>query len=185
MAWDAVAQAPDRQPGEGNPAFAPPGDQKVDGRTRETVRFNDADRLFLREAALIAMAGTDAAHLGQQKRPGVAVAQFSERIMKDHAAFGQRLTSLTKDADMSVPATLDEERAAMLDELRGLTGPAFDRRFWMFQLAEHQKAVQLLSYEISSGLNAALRGLASEVLPTVLNHLRHVQTNLTAAAGSQ
>ncbi len=181
LAWAAAAQAPDRQPGAGNPAFAPPVSPKGDGAPREAAKFNDADRLFLREAALNALAGTEAAQLGGQRHMSVAVAQFSERMAKDHAALGQRLAALTKDTDVSAPAALDKERAAMLDELRSLGGPAFDRRFWMYQLAEHQKTAQLLSYEIGSGLNAGLKVLASEVLPTVLKQLRQVYKNAAAA----
>lgn len=187
LAWPAFAQTPDRQTGAGNPAFAPPPSAKGNGvATREASTFNDADRLFLRAAATNRMAGAEVAQLGGQKRADAAVAQFSERMTKDHAAVGQRLAALAKDAGVSAPAALDKERAAMLDELRGASGPDFDRRFWMYQLVEHQKAAQLLSYEIGSGLNPALKSLASEVLPTVMQHLRQIQTHAAAAGtGSQ
>jgi putative membrane protein len=184
LAWPALAQAPDRQTGVGNPAFAPPPNAKGNGKAaREPGKFNDADRLFLHAAAMNGLAEPEVAKLGGQKRADPSVAQFSERIAKDHAALSQRLSAIAKDADMSAPAALDKERAAMLDELRGLSGPAFDRRFWTYQLAEHQKAAQLLSYEIGSGLNPALKGLASEVLPTLLQRLRQIQAH-TMAAGT-
>lgn len=187
LAWPAFAQTPDRRTGAGNPAFAPPPNAKGNGiATREASAFNDADRLFLHAAAMNRMAGTEAAQLGGQKRGDAAVAQFSERMTKDHAALGQRLAAIAMDAGVSAPAALDKERAAMLDELRGASGPDFDRRFWIYQLVEHQKAAQLLSYEIGSGLNPALKGLASEVLPTVMQHLRQIQTHAAVmGTGSQ
>lgn len=187
LAWPALAQAPDRRTGAGNPALAPPPSAKGSAiATREASTFNDADRLFLRAAATNRMAGAEVAQLGGQKRADAAVAQFSERMTKDHAALGERLAAIARDAGVSAPAALDKERAAMLDELRSASGPDFDRRFWTYQLAEHQKAAQLLSYEIGSGLNPALKGLASEVLPTVMQHLRQIQTYAAAVGtGSQ
>ncbi|MDJ0450710.1 DUF4142 domain-containing protein [Methylocystis sp. JR02] len=58
------------------------------------------------------MAGAEVAQLGGQKRADAAVAQFSERMTKDHAALGERLAAIARDAGVSAPAALDKERAA-------------------------------------------------------------------------
>ena len=40
---------------------------------------------------------------------------------------------------------------------------------------DHQKAVQLLEYEIGSGQDVELKSFAAEILPIVLQHLRTAQ----------
>ena len=134
----------------------------------------------MREAALNAMAVTETARLSRQKHADAGVTQFSERMMQDRAALDRKLADIARSAALSPPASLDKERAAMLDHLRNLDGVAFDRQFWAYQLAEHQKTSQLLMHEIGSGLNSDLKGFASETLPIILERLRQCQ-NATIA----
>ena len=183
-ASSAIAQTPDRV-GAGNPALAPPLGQKEDARARDAGRLNDADKLFIREAALNAIAMTETAKLSRQKHAGAGVIQFGERMMQDRAALDQKLAAISVDAALSPPAALDKERAAMLDHLRNLEGAAFDRQFWAYQLAEYQKAAQLSIHEIGSGSNPALKGVASEALPIIFQRLRQCQTATMAGAGTQ
>ena len=54
-------------------------------------------------------------------------------------------------------------------------GAEFDLAYVRGQVVDHQKAVQLLEYEIGSGQDVELKSFAAEILPIVLQHLRTAQ----------
>ncbi len=63
----------------------------------------------------------------------------------------------------------------MRDQLEQLSGAEFDRAYLQGQVADHQKAMQLLEWEIGSAQDTALKSFASETLPVVLEHLQLAQ----------
>jgi putative membrane protein len=71
----------------------------------------------------------------------------------------------------------------MRDRLQALNGPEFDLAYLEGQVIEHQKAAQLLEYEIGSGQHVALKNFATETLPVVLEHLRSAQDLQAEMAG--
>ncbi len=63
----------------------------------------------------------------------------------------------------------------MRAKLESASGVQFDLAYIQGQIIDHQKTAQLLEYEIGSGENAELKDFASDLLPTVLDHLRVAQ----------
>jgi putative membrane protein len=63
----------------------------------------------------------------------------------------------------------------MQAELERLSGPDFDIAYMRAQVQDHQKAAQLLEWEIGSGQDMELVHFASETLPEVLDHLQMAQ----------
>jgi putative membrane protein len=137
---------------------------------------NNPDRLFVRAAAIGGMAEVEFGKLAQQKAQSAAVKDFALRMIEDHSKANDRLTSIAKEAGIAVPDELDPEHQAMRDRLGALSGAEFDLVYLEGQVADHQQTVQLLEYEIGSGQHVALKSLAAESLPVVLQHLQSAQS---------
>jgi putative membrane protein len=104
-------------------------------------------------------------------------------MIEDHGPANQRLIGLAKADGIAVPQELDGEQKAMRDRLESLTGAEFDLAYLQGQVVEHQKAVQLVEYEIGSGQDVELKNFAAEILPAVLQHLRSAQDLQAAMSG--
>jgi putative membrane protein len=161
----------------GNPAFMTLG--------TGPQQPNNADRVFVRGAALGGMAEVELGRLAQQKAQSNAVAEFAGRMVEDHGKANDRLVGLAKEDGIAVPGALDQKHQVMLDQLEPVSGAAFDRVYIAGQVADHQKAAQLLEYEIGSGQDIELKSFASEILPIVFQHLQmaqDIQAELTGSA---
>jgi putative membrane protein len=136
---------------------------------------NNPDRLFVRTAAIGGIAEVELGQLAEQKGQSEAVKEFGRRMIEDHGQANERLIGLAKEDGIAVPHELEGEQKAMRDRLASLSGAQFDLAYLEGQVVEHQKAVQLLEYEIGSGQDVELKNFAAEILPAVLRHLRSAQ----------
>ena len=167
----------------GNPAAMPPGTKEAAPGVPAPHQPNQPDRLFAREAAIGGLAEVELGKLAEQKGQSDAVKAFARRMVGDHGKANERLTALAKQDGIGLPTGLDQEHAAMRDKLEGMSGAEFDRAYIQGQVTDHQKTAQLLEYEIGSGQDRELKGLASETLPTVLEHLRMAQEAAAQLSG--
>jgi putative membrane protein len=113
------------------------------------------------------------------------VQEFARRMVNDHIKANDRLIGLAKKDGIVVPDKLDQEHKLMRDRLNAANGAEFDLVYIAGQVADHQKAAQLLEHEIGSGQDVELISFASETLPVVLEHLRgaqEIQAELTGKA---
>jgi putative membrane protein len=128
---------------------------------------------FVTAAATSDMYEVAAGKLAQQKATSPAVKQFAARMVHDHTASTDKLKKLLAGGGISAtpPADMDERRKGMLNNLNGATGADFDKMYVDQQVAAHEEAQTLFQGYIDKGDNAALKGFASSVLPTIKAHL--------------
>ena len=160
----------------GNPGFMTPG--------TGPQQPNSADRAFVHAAAQGGMAEVELGRLAEQKGQSQTVEEFAGRMIEDHGKANEQLTGLAKEHGVAVPDTLDQQHKATLAQLDEIDGAAFDRAYIRGQVADHQKAAQLLEYEIGSGQAVELKNFAAEILPTVLQHLEMAQDIQAELTGS-
>ncbi|HMM76072.1 MAG TPA: DUF4142 domain-containing protein [Gammaproteobacteria bacterium] len=173
-------------PAAANPAFANPDTPGLlAGKPGEAA--NVSDLVFLQQLAIGGHAELSLAKLAESRSSTAAVDAFARRMQADHEAANAKLAAVARTAKAEAPETLDAEHLAAQQELEGLHGQDFDRKYVDGQIKDHQKAAQLLIYEIGSGQHTAVRQFASDTLPTVMAHLEQAQAlhaQLTGAAPS-
>ncbi|HEY8618318.1 DUF4142 domain-containing protein [Phenylobacterium sp.] len=132
---------------------------------------------FLAEAARSDMYEIQSSQLAQTRGSSQAVKDFAAQMIRDHTNSTQMVMEAARAGGMTPPPPppLDARRRGMLDQLRGASGPAFDRMYVSQQLMAHQEALALHSGYAQNGDNAALRGAAGKIAPIVQQHLSHVQ----------
>jgi putative membrane protein len=182
-----AAEAPRAEAGDPaftNPAFANPDTPGLlAGKPRADVP-NTTDTVFLKQLAIGSRAEVELGRLAQERSSHAGIDDFGQHMVKDHSAANGKLASVARAAKVELPETLDAEHEAVRGELAALRGEAFDLRYLESQIKDHQKAAQLLIYEIGQGQHAGTRLFASETLPAVMAHLekaRALHAELTGA----
>ena len=168
------------EPPPGNPAGMMPASAEQALGTPMPHATNVADRIFAGQAAL---AGLAEVALAQQaaSRSGGGVANFAQMMIQDHGRANERLAGLAKAAGIALPTTLAPADEAERRRQQGMSGRAFEIAYIDDQVVAHQKATQLMQWELGSGQDPALRQFAADQLPTILAHLelaRRLQAEL-------
>ncbi len=135
-----------------------------------------SDTSFFHKLAEGGMAEVDFGKLAEQKSTNPKVKSFAQMMVKDHSAANEKLESLASSQHITLPRTLDAAHDAEKTKLEGLTGQSFDKSYIQSQVKAHEKTLNLLEKEISSGQDPQAKALAQQVLPTIREHMEAVRT---------
>lgn len=188
LGWSAMAFAADNAGtafGVGNPAGATASaPQSVQPGMPARQVLNNDDRLFIREIAIGGWSEVESGALAEQKSQSQSVKDFGHRMTIDHRKADQRLTDIARTVGVTLPNQPDQEHRDMRAQLDQANGGAFDIAYIRGQITDHQKAVQLLEWEIGSGENTQLKAFAAETLPVIMQHLEMANAILTQLTGA-
>ena len=120
----------------------------------------------------------ESARLAASKTGSAGVKAFAQHLIIDHEKSTADLKAAVAKASPPVTVTpaLDAEKQAMLDELKAVNGPDFDRRFIDQQTTAHQKALQLLRNYVGGGQAQPLKDFASKGIKKIEGHLEHLNS---------
>jgi putative membrane protein len=129
---------------------------------------------FVTKVAISDMFEVESSKLALDKQPDQDTKPFAEQMVKDHTKTTGELTALVRSGKVkaNLPTALDAEHQKKLDELKGLSGKAFDTAYDQAQLKGHQDAVALFQSYANSGDNPDLKTWASTTLPHLKEHLQ-------------
>jgi putative membrane protein len=162
-------------PAAANPTFANPDTPGLMTGKPSAEVANTVDITFLQQLSLGGRAEVELGKVTGSRGDRSEVDAYGKRMVKDHGEANSKLASLARSAGVDLPAELDAEHVAAKMELEKLDGKAFDIRYAEGQIKDHQKAVQLLTYEIAQGQHAGVRQFAADTLPAVMEHLEHAK----------
>jgi putative membrane protein len=167
----APAPTPDTSPAYTNPGFANPDTPGLlDGKPAPGAA-NVSDMVFLKSLSMGNRAEVELGKLADSRASAPGVKSFAQHMVKDHSDAGGRLASAARAAKVDLPKDLDPEHVAAREELGKLNGRDFDLKYVDAQIKDHQKATELLIYEIGNGQSSDARRFAAQTLPTVMEHL--------------
>jgi putative membrane protein len=131
------------------------------------------DKAFVQAASMSSSTEIDAAKLAEKQSKDKDVKSFARHMAADH-------TKLTVQLKMAAPHGVtvpkDNSDMAVLDSLKGLTGPEFDKTYiQQVALDGHKKAVVAFQTEADGGNDPALKKAAQKALPTIKEHLQMAQ----------
>jgi putative membrane protein len=133
--------------------------------------LSDADRQFIRKAAVGGAAEVELGTLATQRASRPAVRDFGAKMVKDHGAMNAELTTLARAKGVDVPRTLDAEHQAVRDRLMALQGPDFDRAYMQEMVKDHTQDVAEFERASQTASDADVRAWAGAKLPTLREHL--------------
>src|SRR5436309_1341649 len=92
-----------------------------------TKIVSGADARFLQKAAADGLAEVELGQIGTDKAMRDEVKQFATRMVADHRKANEDLMELAASKGVQLPTEVDAKHRKVLDKLRGLSGPDFDR----------------------------------------------------------
>lgn len=167
----AVALSPAAPAQTAAPSAAQPGAAEANRASLSTQ-----DRAFMRNAKESGWAEIAASRMAVQQATDPAVMEFAQRMAKDHLRVDQQLEELARNKGVRLPAVPSTVQQEQVDQLRAVTGQAFDRRYLeQFGTQAHRKAIELYRKEAQQGRDRDVREFARATLPTLQQHLQMAQ----------
>ena len=119
----------------------------------------------------------DSGKLARSKAMSPSLKTFGGKMVTDHTKSTQMVMAAAKKSGLPVgpPPALKPEQQAMLTELNGLNGAAFDKAYVTQQLAAHKDALALQSSYAKAGDDKNLKMTAGKIVPVVKMHLGMLQ----------
>lgn len=142
-----------------------------------------ADKDFVVKAAQSNLAEIQAGQLAITQGSTEMVRRFGTMMVNDHTTALNELDSIVRKSNTDpLPTEPDAEHKALIEQLQGMTGKAFDDAYLQSQVKDHKTAIALFEAQLSLGESPSLKDYATEALPRLRMHLDHVQT---LAAGTK
>lgn len=144
---------------------------------------------FLRLAAMSDRFEIASSRLVGEKSQNAQVKEFAQHMIRDHEKTSRELMQHQPHATGAGTSTppqgtapgsprqdgLDQQHAALLQQLQQASGAEFDRLYIRQQVMAHQQAVDLFRNYSQSGDNAQLKQWAAQTLPALEQHLQMAQ----------
>jgi len=114
--------------------------------------------------------------LAAQRAARQDVKNLAAQMVTAHRQTTRELTQLTTANNLAAPTPqLDATQQASLNNLRNLSGEAFDDAYLDAQVAAHENAVRAFEQYAANGEAGPLRDWAQRTLPNLRQHLERVQ----------
>jgi putative membrane protein len=132
---------------------------------------SDADREFMRTAAMGNLAEVELGNLAVQRAARPEVKDFGARMVKDHTAANADLTALARTKGVDLPTAPGPEHQAVRDRLSALRGADFDRAYMQEMVKDHTEDVAEFEKASRTASDQDVRAFAAAKLPTLREHL--------------
>jgi putative membrane protein len=115
--------------------------------------------------------------LAATKAMSAGVKKFGAQMVTDHTKSTEMVVAAAKKSGLPAgpPPPLKADQQAMLTELQGQSGAAFDKTYVTQQLTAHKDALALQSAYAKSGDDKNLKAAAGKIVPVVKMHLDMLQ----------
>jgi putative membrane protein len=101
------------------------------------------------------------------------IKKFAQKMIDDHKAADQKLDETLKQANLPEREyEISEHHMDQFNQLKVVNGARFDRQYIQDQIQGHKEVAELLEFFSQRGDNAALKQLASTLLPTIQEHMK-------------
>jgi putative membrane protein len=159
-------------------------DTPMKSSTSTVSRPSMGDTHFAKEAAQGGMAEVKLGQLAQDKGLSYSVKNFGKRMVDDHSKAGDKLKDIASQENITLPADIAAKDQATYDRLSKLNGAAFDRAYAKNMVKDHEADIAAFQKETNGGKVDSLKSFASNMLPTLQDHLKEAKAMMKTVAGS-
>ena len=152
----------------------------------------ETDQQFVNKVAASNLLEVRLAQFAQTKAQSPAVKEFGQRMVVDHTASQKQWMEIAKKNGIVFKADLSPQQVAQAEQLKNLSGAAFDRSYMSLMVQNHRDNVAAFQNERNAAHSADVRQLIETSLPTLQGHVSLAQqigsqvgADMTATAGGQ
>lgn len=144
-----------------------PGQSNSIGQDTTGNHGND----FAMEAASGGMMEVTLGKLAQQMAKSADVKKFGSRMVTDHSKAGDELKQIAKKNNITISDSMMDKHRDMVNELSGLKGGDFDKKYMDMMVDDHQEDVDKFEQESKDDPNSPVGMWAAKTLPVLREHL--------------
>jgi putative membrane protein len=140
------------------------------------VPLEQMDKDFVMKAASGGMMEVEASQIAQQNAGHARVKAFADMMVQDHTNANNELKGFASSRGLTIPQdSLMMKHKSMLDEMRKMTGKAFDKHYINMMMNDHNKDIRAFEKASNNCKDADLKAWAAKTLPTLRKHKDSVQ----------
>lgn len=155
-------------------------DSKDLAKEENNMKFDSTaiieDTKFAVNAADAGLMEVLASQLALKVATSQSVRNFAQMMVDAHSAGNDELRSIANAKNISLPASLSENKQKKYNDLSSKTGKDFEKEYIDCMINEHKDAVDLFEKETEKGNDQDLREWARNKLPTLNQHLDQAQS---------
>jgi putative membrane protein len=167
-----TSEAPTNQSPEASSAATPHQREAVgdsSGKKMASAPSSADPQAFVTKAAIGGMTEVELSKLAVTKAQDPQIRAFAQKMVKEHTAANEELTSLAEKKGWTVPSSLDAEHKSAVQKLSSKSGAAFDDAYAKQMLQDHEKTVALFKVG-SRTSDSDLAAWVQQTLPTIEQH---------------
>ncbi|SHG58231.1 DUF4142 domain-containing protein [Pedobacter caeni] len=148
-------------------------DSSIEQTMTDTTAVNrgaDADD-FMKTAALAGIMEIELGKIAQQNAANPKIKKFAGQMVNDHTRIANDLKVLADSKKVSLPGSLPAADSKHVEEMKKMTGAAFDKHYMDMMVKDHIKALDLFKSAAVSG-DVKIRNFASKTLRTLERHFK-------------
>ena len=136
---------------------------------------SQTEQQFVNQVAAENLMEVRLAQAAQQRGTNPSVKQFAQRMVIDHTSMQKQWMAAAKKNGIDFKADMSARHQQQAEQLRTLTGAAFDQTYMGLMVQNHQENVTSFQAQRNAGHSADVRQLIEVALPTLQEHLRTAQ----------
>ena len=141
----------------------------VTGSETTESGLDEAGATFLRKAAVGGIMEVEAAKIAEKNAKSVEVKDFAAKMLADHTKANAELKALAVSKKIITPDALPADDQIHLDEMKKMTGAAFDKHYMDIMVTDHDKTVELFKLGMQNR-DQAIKTWASNTLTVIESH---------------
>lgn len=149
-------------------------DQKL-GDSTNGMAISSSDADFVVKAANGGMAEVQLGKIAKDKATNEKVKEFAAKMIKDHTKINDRLKSIAGDLNLTLPATIDQEKQDDVDKLNTISVKDFDKTYVDMMVKAHDTDVDAFQKASKDVSNSDLHGFIMESLPVLQSHQKMIK----------
>ena len=151
-------------------------------------------REFVHDVSIMNHAEVEMAQLALERAESPEVKQFAQMMIRDHTKSGNELKQAVSRHNVDVTMQMDAKHQSLMEKLKKLRGPEFDREYMNAMVEGHQDARDLIDSRAGDSratgtagttgtqadnhdeaLDNAVKQWATQALPAVERHLNRAE----------
>ncbi len=100
-----------------------------------------------------------------------SVKDFGAMMVKDHSKANEELKTLAASKNITLPATVGEDKTEDMNDLMKKTGKDFDKAYMNAMVKDHKDDVDEFQKAADNLKDSTMKNFASKTLPTLKKHL--------------
>lgn len=146
------------------------GDEESHKSTKHTSLTGGDAASCIKEAAQMNAATIKFAQLASEKAESSELKQFSAKLEKDHTKAQEKLETIAKKHNVTLPTSLDAKCQEELTRLKAFSGEEFDKEFAKGALQGHAAAINKLREASVQVTDTDVSQYAKDMLAQVKEH---------------